>query len=89
MKISKEEPVIVVTTDSSISHTVNRVAAALKEPQQRFAINRMKRASVKRMYKDKCAIDALTALTICKRQIQKVALNVSALAKQHVANAHI
>lgn len=89
MKISKEELVIAVTTDSSIFQTVDHAVAALKEPHPRFATNKMKHASVKRMYKVECAIDVWMAHTICKHQIQKVAPNVSASARQRVANVLI
>lgn len=57
VQISKDENVIIVSMDSSVFHIVKHVDAVLKEQHWKFAINKMKPVSVRRMYKVKCAID--------------------------------
>lgn len=88
-QILKEEHVIVVTMDISIFHIVNHAIVVLKEQHLKFAINKMKHVSVKKMFKELIVIDALMEHIIYKNQIQKVAQNVFALVKQLDVNALI
>lgn len=80
---------IIVSMDSSVFHIVKHVDAALKEQHLKFAINKMRPVSVKRMYKAKCATDVLMEPIIFKSPIQKVAPNVSVSARQHAVIVHI
>lgn len=88
-QILKDVRAIDVIMDSSIFHIVYHAVVALKEPKKKYVINKMKLASVKKMFRAPHVIVVWMVHTIYKVQIPKVVQNVTVPVRRLVVNAPI